>query len=137
MSLLIVKRFQIYITKMKNRMYLLFIDTYVNNQRKKIMLKFNKAVRVAVLDVIAIHELRNTLKSDVYENIYGEYAGEVMAFNMAMGVTSWIQLGLDIKNKKGMKKIIINQTAATVIVLGHNLYYNTDVRDSVKAYIKK
>ena len=101
------------------------------------MLKFNKAVRRVYLDVIAIHELRNVLKDNAYTNAFGDHATDVKMFTHTMVMAAGIQFVLDVKNKKGIKRILVNQTAAPVIVLGYKLYYSTEARRVVKGYLNK
>lgn len=101
------------------------------------MLNFKAAVVKATTNVAAVYELRNVLKTDVYENAFGNKANEVLAFNTTMGVAAWVQLGLDIKNKRGMKRIVGNQVLASIIVVGHNAYFSKDVREAVSDYLNK
>lgn len=101
------------------------------------MLNFKAAVTKATTNIAAVYELRNVLKTDVYHNAFGDNANEVLIFNTTMGVASWVQLGLDIKNKRGMKRIVGNQVLASIVVLGHNAYFSKDVREAVRDYLNK
>lgn len=101
------------------------------------MTNFKATAIKATNDIASVYELRNLLKEDVYANAFGDKATEVLIFNTTMGVASWVQLALDIKNKRGMKRIVGNQLIATAMVLGHNTLCNKDVRAAISNYRNK
>ena len=76
-------------------------------------------------------------KDKFNEPAFRNHGEAVKMFNRTMVMAAGIQFVLDVKNKKGIKRILVNQTAAPVIVLGYNLYHSTEARRVVKGYLNK
>lgn len=101
------------------------------------MLNLKKAVKRAAVDVVAVYEIKNILNEGVYTQAFGDNASEVRLFNNTMGVATWVQLISDIKNKRGMKKIVRNQLIGAAIVVAHNACYSTEVRKLTSGFLNK